>query len=82
MGEVEGRVYRYGQRSQFSYGSTGDSVSWANLNGVNLTFRIDLRDKGAQGYNIARNQIIPQAEELMGALMVIGNELQRSLGSF
>ena len=24
----------------------GDSVSWANLNGINLTFRIDLRDKG------------------------------------
>lgn len=82
MKELENRDYRYGQISQFNYGVTGDSVGWASMKGgVNLTYRIDLRDKGALGYNIPRNQIVSNGEEVMKGLLVISDEINRSFKS-
>lgn len=82
MKELEGREYRYGQISQFHYGTIGDSVGWTNLNGVNLTFRIDLRDRGALGYMIPRNQIISNGEEVLKAAIVVADEINRSFKGY
>merc|ERR1711916_259222 len=76
---VHGTQYQTGPIYSTVYPVTGDSADWAyGVQDVVFTFAVELRDQGEYGFMLPPNQIIPQGEEIIPFVKVMGEAVLKN----
>ncbi|XP_053692246.1 zinc carboxypeptidase A 1-like [Sabethes cyaneus] len=73
--KVHQKPYRVGTTADVLYIASGISVDWAHgAAGIPLAYTFELRDQGEFGFILPAEQIIPNAEEILAALIGLVDE--------
>lgn len=70
---VHGRFYDAGPTYTTIYPASGVSVDWTYMHRDVLSFAFECRDTGAFGFDLPADQIIPNGEEMVPALLRLAN---------
>ena len=70
---VHSRYYDAGPTYTTIYPASGVSVDWTYMQRDVLSFAFECRDTGAFGFDLPANQIIPNGEEMVPALLRLSN---------
>jgi len=80
---VHGVPYTAGSIANTIYIASGSSADYVYSIGVKYSFAVELRDTGRYGFIMPPSQIIPQGEEILEAVVVMGDAIlaeQRNSG--
>uniref|UniRef100_A0A8C3SQ78 Carboxypeptidase O n=1 Tax=Chelydra serpentina TaxID=8475 RepID=A0A8C3SQ78_CHESE len=66
-----GTNFTVGPSSLVLYKTSGSSRDWAHMIGIPFSYTFELRDKGAYGFILPPDQILPTCEETTTAVMTI-----------
>jgi murein tripeptide amidase MpaA len=72
---TNGKHYAYGNIASTIYVASGSSADYTYSLGIDYSFAVELRDTGSYGFVLPTNQIKPQAEEIVAAVLVMGNTI-------
>ncbi|HNQ23776.1 MAG TPA: M14 family zinc carboxypeptidase [Phycisphaerae bacterium] len=70
---VHGVTYTIGPVYSTLYAASGVSVDWTYVQRGVLSYTIELRDTGAYGFELPANQIIPNNQEVLPAILYLAN---------
>jgi len=77
--DVHGTAFQYGEISRIIYQSSGSSVDYMyGVHGLVQSYGPELRDTGQYGFMLPENQIVPSAEEILPAVVVMTEEIARA----
>jgi len=71
--------YDFGSIANTIYVASGSSADYTYSIGVIYSFAVELRDTGQYGFALPSNQILPQAEEILAAVLVMGNQIKSEI---
>lgn len=72
---VHGTVYRPGQITRILYFASGNSTDWVYGETDTIAFAYELRDTGRFGFLLPPEQIIPNGEEIIPAMLLLADAL-------
>ncbi|KAL2015363.1 hypothetical protein VTK56DRAFT_5760 [Thermocarpiscus australiensis] len=74
---VHGKTYKYGTPCEVLYPTPGSSEDYAHGTlGAQYAFAIELRDRGAKGFELPPGNILPNGEEAFEAVRYIANNMK------
>ncbi|CAG5110898.1 Oidioi.mRNA.OKI2018_I69.chr2.g5246.t1.cds [Oikopleura dioica] len=74
--QEHGREYSYGEGAVAFYAASGGSDDWIHNQGVPISYTIELRDKGLNGFLLPENELIETFTENMKGLQEIVNDVR------
>jgi len=71
MKAATGERYAFGEGAAKLYTASGNSPDWAHLNGIMITYTVELRDRGVHGFLLPPSMILPMCKENIEGLRAV-----------
>lgn len=77
--KTHGTVYRVGPSASILYTASGTASDWAyEKAGIKYSYTMELRDTGAYGFLLPKQQIVPTGEETFNGLLAMIQQMEKN----